>query len=123
LTLPSGIQQTSLAVAPAAVNIDTATCVRQVSQLDVSLIGYDNTYSASQLAFTFFDKTGATMQPGVIRVDVTSDFRLYFNSTKAGGVFALLATFPVSGNSALVVAVDIQITNSAGVVKVQRINF
>ncbi len=123
LTLPSGIQQTSLAVMPAAVNIDTATCVRQVNQLDVSIIGYDNTYSASQLAFTFFDKSGATMQPGVIRVDVTSDFRLYFNSTKAGGVFALLATFPVSGNTALVVAVDVQITNSAGVVKIQRINF
>jgi len=123
LTLPSGLQQTSLVVSPAAVNIETATCVRQVNQLDVSLIGFDNTYSASQLAFTFFDKSGATMQPGVIRVDVTSDFRLYFNSTKTGGAFALLATFPVSGNTALVVGADVQVTNSAGVVKTQRISF
>jgi len=123
LTLPAGIQQTSLVVVPAAVNIDTATCVRLVNQLDVSLKGFDNTYSASQLAFTFFDKSGATMQPGVIRVDVTSDFRLYFNSTKTGGAFALLATFPVSGNTSLVTGVEVQVTNSAGVVKTQRINF
>jgi hypothetical protein len=123
LTLPGGIQQTNLVVAPAAVNIDTATCVRLVNQLDVSLIAYDNTYSASQLAFTFFDKSGATMQPGVIRVDATSDFRLYFNSTKAGGAFALLATFPVSGNTSLVTGAEVQVTNSAGVVKTQRINF
>src|SRR5258708_26918501 len=99
LTLPSGIQQTNLAVMPAAVNIDTATCVRQVNQLDISLIGYDNTYSASQLAFTFLDKSGAAMQPGVIRGYVTSDFPLYFNSTKPGGPFALLATFPRSGKT------------------------
>jgi hypothetical protein len=123
LTLPSGIQQTSLVVAPAAVNIDTATCVRLVNQLDVSLIGYDNTHSASQLAFTFFDKSGAAMQPGVIRVDATSDFRLYFSSTKAGGAFALLASFPVNGNTALVAGVEVQLTNSNGAAKTQRINF
>jgi hypothetical protein len=123
LTLPNGLQQTSLVVAPASVNINTATCVRMVNQLDVSITGFDNTYSASQLAFTFVDKSGATLQPGVIRVDVTSDFRLYFNSTKTGGAFDLLAAFPISGNTALVVGVDIQITNSAGIVKIQRINF
>jgi hypothetical protein len=123
LTLPGGIQQTNLAIAPASVDITSATCVRLVNQLDVSLIGYDNTYSASQLAFTFFDKSGATMQPGVIRVDATSDFRLYFNSTKTGGAFALLASFPVSGNTALVTGAEVQVTNSNGVVKTQRINF
>jgi hypothetical protein len=123
LTLPAGIQQTNLVVAPAAVNIDKATGVRRVNDLDVSLTGFDNTYSATQLAFTFFDKSGATMQPGVIRVDVTSDFRLYFNSTKTGGAFALLATFPVSGDATQVGGADVQITNSAGVVKTQRINF
>jgi hypothetical protein len=123
LTLPGGIQQTNLVVVPAAVSIDSATCVRLVNQLDVSLRGFDNTYSASQLAFTFFDKSGATMQPGVIRVDATSDFRLYFNSTKTGGAFALLATFPVSGNTSLVTGAEVQVTNSAGVAKTLRINF
>ncbi|HEY6393022.1 MAG TPA: choice-of-anchor D domain-containing protein [Bryobacteraceae bacterium] len=123
LTLPTGLQQTSLTVAPASINIDTATGVRRVNDLDISLTGFDNTYSASQLAFTFFDRSGATMQPGVIRVDVTSDFRLYFNSTKTGGAFALLATFPVSGDATQVGGADVQITNSAGVAKTQRINF
>ncbi len=123
LALPSGLQQTSLVVAPAAVKIDTATAVRQVDRLDVSLTGFDNTYSASQLAFTFFDKSGATMQPGVIRVDVTPDFRLYFSSTKTGGAFALLARFPISGDATQVAGTEVQITNAAGVVKTQRINF
>ncbi len=99
LTLPSGLKQTSLVVAPAAVKIDTATGVRRVNDLDVSLTGFDNTYSASQLAFTFFDRSGATLQPGVIRVDVTPQFRLYFNSTQTGGAFALRATFAVSGDA------------------------
>jgi len=123
LALPSGLQQTSLVVAPAAVKIDTATGVRQVDRLDVSLTGFDNTYSTSQLAFTFFDKSGATMQPGVIRVDVTPDFRLYFSSTKTGGMFALLARFPVSGDVTQVAGTEVQITNSAGVVRTQRITF
>jgi hypothetical protein len=123
LTLPSGLQQTSLVVAPASVQIDTATAVRRVGDLDVSITGFDNTYSASQLAFTFFDKSGTTLQPGVIRVDATPEFRVYFSGSQVGGAFALLATFPVTGDVTQITGAEIQITNSAGVVKTQRINF
>lgn len=123
LTLPNGAQQASLTIAPASINFDLAHGVRRVNDLDVSITGFDNTYSASQLAFTFYDKSGATMQPGVIRVDATSDFRLYFNSSQTGGAFGLLATFPVSGDATQVAGVDVQITNSVGVAKTQRIAF
>lgn len=123
LKLPNGMQQSSLTIAPAATGLDTVHAVRRTGNLDISLIGYDNTYTASQLAFTFFDKNGATMQPGVIRVDVTSDFRLYFSSSQVGGQFALLATFPVTGDVNQVAGVEVQVTNSAGVAKSQRINF
>ena len=123
LTLPNATQQTSLTIAPAAVTFDTASGVRRVNDLDVSLTGFDNTYSASLLAFTFFDKSGGTLQPGVIRVDVTSQFKQYFSSTKTGGSFALLATFPVSGDATQVGGVDVQFTNSAGAAKTQRISF
>lgn len=123
LKLPSGTQQRSLTITPAAVGLDTVHAVRRVGNLDVSLIGFDNTYSASQLAFTFFDTNGTTMQPGVIRVDVTSDFRLYFGSSQVGGQFALLATFPVTGDVNQVAGVEVQVTNSAGVAKSQHVNF
>ena len=123
LTLPNSTQQAGLIVTPAAISFDSATGVRRVNDLDVSLTGFDNTYSASQLAFTFYDKKGATMQPGVIRVDASSDFHLYFASTQVGGAFALLASFPVSGDATQVGSVDVQLANSIGVTKAQRITF
>jgi hypothetical protein len=97
--------------------------VRRVGNLDVSITGLDNTYSASQLAFTFYDRNGTSIQPGVIRVDATSDFRLYFTASQVGGQFALLATFPVSGDVSVVTGFDVQITNTAGATKTQKIIF
>ncbi len=123
LKLPNATQQASLAIAPAAVTLATAHAVRRLGNLDISLIGFDNTYSASQLAFTFYDKNGTTMQPGVIRVDATSDFKLYFNSSQVGGQFALLATFPVTGDVNQVSGFDVQVTNSVGAAKTQKITF
>ena len=123
LTMPNGTQQTSLNVTPQPISLDTVTGVRRVNALDVSMSGFDNTYSASQLSFTFYDSKGATMQPGVIRVDASSDFRLYFANTQVGGAFALLASFPTTGDSTLVAAVDVQIVNAAGITKSQRITF
>ncbi|HEV2690096.1 MAG TPA: choice-of-anchor D domain-containing protein [Bryobacteraceae bacterium] len=123
LTMPNSKQQASLTVSPAAISFDSTNGVRRASALDVSLIGFDNTYSASQIAFTFYDKKGATMQPGVIRVDASPDFRLYFAGSQVGGMFALLATFPVSGDATQVGSVDVQLANSVGVTKAQRITF
>jgi hypothetical protein len=123
LSLPSATQQSSLTIAPSAPRVDTAGAVRRVGNLDISLIGIDNTYSASQLAFTFYDKNGITIQPGAIRVDATSDFRLYFAASQVGGQFALLATFPVSGDVNTVAGFDVQITNTAGATKTQKITF
>ena len=117
-------QQNSLTIAPAPIILDTAGAVRRVNDLDVSIIGLDNTYSASQLAFTFYDKNGATIAPGVISVDATSNFHQYFFTiSQVGGQFALLATFPVAGDVNVIAAFDAQITNSVGAAKTQRISF
>ena len=123
LNLPNTTQQIIFPISPASVILDAAGAVRRVGNLDVSVTGLDNTYTASQLAFTFYDKNGATIQPGVIRVDATSDFRLYFAATQVGGQFALLATFPVAGDVSVVTGFDVQITNTAGATKTQRITF
>ncbi len=87
LKLPNSTQQATLNITPAPVKIDRATGVRRIDALDVSLIGFDNTYSASQLAFTFYNTAGQALQPGAMRVDATSSFRNYFSSTSTGGAF------------------------------------
>ncbi|MGD0435675.1 MAG: choice-of-anchor D domain-containing protein [Bryobacteraceae bacterium] len=123
LTLPNATQQTSLTIAPAGVNIDSAGAVRLTDEINVSMDGFDNTYSASQLVFTFYDAKGNVIQPGAISVNAASSFQQYFATTTAGGTFALLANFPVTGNEADVASFDLAITNSVGVVTTQHVTF
>lgn len=128
--------QASLIIAPAAVNIASATGIQVLGgiisngepagvpvggEVDISISASDNTYSASQLAFTFFDQNGDTLQPGVIRVDETSDFQLYFDPITTGGMFELLAKFTVTGDVTQIISTDIAITNSVGVITTQHI--
>jgi len=128
--------QATLNIAPEPVSIQSATSIRLLGgvianglpagvnvagEVDISIAAADNTYSASQLAFTFFDKNGNTMQPGVIRVDATSDFQLYFNDTTTGGAFGLLAKFTVTGEVTQIISTDVAITNSVGVTTTQHI--
>ncbi len=87
----------------------------------MSVSGFDNTYSASQLAFTFYNTTGQVVPPGAINVNATSDFQQYFAATQQGGMFALLATFPVTGDTTQIVAVDIQVTNSVGITTASKV--
>ena len=121
LTMPNGTQQTTLTIAPAAIQLDSATGLRKAGELDVSLTGLDNTYTASELSFAFYDTKGAVVQPGAIPVNVASSFQQYFASTQAGGTFALLAKFPVTGDTSQIVSVDVQITSSAGTTTVQKV--
>lgn len=123
LTLEDGTPagQTTLTIPPAAVTLDTATGLRKAGELDVSLTGLDNSYSASQLSFTFYGAAGATVQPGAIPVNVSSIFQQYFASTQVGGMFALLAKFPVTGDTTQIASVTVQITNSAGSITTQQI--
>lgn len=124
LTLNGGTEpaaQATLTIAPTAVSFQSVTCVRLLGELNVSVTAFDNTYSASQLSFTFYDKKGAEIQPGAIQVDAASIFRSYFTSTQTGGAFGLLAAFPVSGDTSQIMSVSVQITNSAGVKSVTGI--
>ncbi|HYL34829.1 MAG TPA: hypothetical protein VEV17_02825, partial [Bryobacteraceae bacterium] len=121
LTLGNATQQSNLVISPAPVSFDMSTSIRKVGELDVSLTGFDNTYSASQLAFTFYDPKGGIVQPGVIHVDAAADFRQYFAAASTGGMFGLLARFPVTGDTSQIASVDVQITNSAGATTAQKI--
>jgi hypothetical protein len=114
-------QQTTLAIPPSPIILDSATAVRELGALDVAFSGFDNTYSASQLAFTFYDLKGNAMPQGAINVDAGGKFQQYFSTTQVGGMFALLANFLVTGDTTQIGFVTAQITNSAGTTTTQQI--
>jgi hypothetical protein len=123
LQLPGETNLASMVVTPTPVSLDFSSGVRRTSDVDVSLTGFDNTRSISTLAFTFFDSAGRTIQPGTLRFDASADFQRFFQPSTAGGMFALRATFPVSGDATQVTGVEVEITNTAGATRTQRLTF
>ena len=115
----------AVAIAPAPVAIDTARANRRANDLDVELIGFDNTYSVGALTFQFFDRSGALLFDGPIRVDAGSSFKNYFAAFQkdVGSAFLLRVSFPVTGDVTRVGAVEAELTNAAGPVKTQRVSF
>lgn len=122
LTMENGAQQqTSLTIPPLAVVFESENAVRELNAISVSFDGFDNTYSASQMTFTFYDVNGNALPQGVIQVNASADFQQYFSTTQAGGSFSLLATFPVTGSTLEIGYVTAQITNSLGSTTAQQI--
>jgi Abnormal spindle-like microcephaly-assoc'd, ASPM-SPD-2-Hydin len=123
LTLSGDTQSqiSSLAIAPAPIYLDSATGLRLAGELDISVAGFDNTYSASQMAFTFYNLSGAAVQPGAITVNAASTFQQYFATTQVGGMFLLLARFPVTGDTTQIGSFTMQMTNSAGTITTQSV--
>jgi hypothetical protein len=115
----------SVPIAPAAVVIDTARANRRANDLDVDLIGFDNTYSAGVLTFRFFDRSGAALFDGPVRVDAGASFKTYFAAyqREIGSAFLLRVSFPVTGDVNRVGAVEAEVVNAAGTARTQRLNF
>jgi hypothetical protein len=100
-------------ILPATIHITSASAVRQNPNLVVTINGYDNTYSAGQLSFTFYDVSGRVIAP--VTVNAATSFQQYFfTNNQAGGAFALQASFPVQGDVTQVGSVAIGLTNSIG---------
>jgi hypothetical protein len=115
LTFPNTPPLTqSFSITPALIHISSGLASRQSPALVVTLNGYDNTYSAGQLSFTFFDLKGAPIHSAVA-VDATSEFHNYFfTNDPSGGSFATQANFPVTGDITQIGSVAVTLTNSAG---------
>jgi Abnormal spindle-like microcephaly-assoc'd, ASPM-SPD-2-Hydin len=105
-------------IPPAAATIDSAKATRTTSGIDVQISGFDNTLSLAQTSFTFLRRDGSIVPPGAIRQDVTADFRRFFESSDAGGMFQMRAAFPVTGG-AEVAGVEIELVNPSGGSKIQ----
>ena len=100
-------------IPPATIHVTSASAVRQNPNLVVTINGYDNTYSAGQFSFTFYDLSGKLIAP--VTVNAATSFQQYFfTNNTAGGAFALQASFPVQGDVTQVGSVAIGLTNSAG---------
>lgn len=121
--LGSETAQATIMLAPAPIVIEAVRAVRGASGLELSLTGFDNTRSASELGFTFFDREGRLVQPGQIKVDASREFRSYFETSPLGGLFALRALFPVTGDPAGITGVEVEIRNNTGVARTGRVAF
>jgi hypothetical protein len=111
----AGDPTTLLTIPASPLALDTTTATRRTGNLDIQVTGYDNTYSAGAMTFTFLDTSGQALQAGVIRSDFTQDFRTFFTKTQTGSAFQVRVSFPVTGDTSGIGAVDVQLTNSAGV--------
>jgi hypothetical protein len=118
-------QQATLTIPPSPVNLDddTISALRLFGSLNVSFGGFDNTYSASKIAFTFYDLNNLPLPQGAIDINAAGVFQQYFTTTTVGGMFQVLAVFPVTGSTTLIGSVTAQITNSQGTSTVQQIPF
>jgi hypothetical protein len=115
--------QEILTIAPAAASLTAVTATRQSGSITIQATGFDNTQTAGKLTFTFYDAAGNPVSPGAITADETTGFASYFGASGLGGVFALTAIFPVTGNPSQVAAFDLEITNSVGTAKSARTSF
>lgn len=98
ITAARALPNPSFPIAPAPLSIDTATASNQVlGQLNLSVVGYDNTYSAGQMTFTFFDGSGTAVgQP--ISANFTSNFQSFYSGQPLGSTFLMQISFPVLGS-------------------------
>lgn len=118
----AGDATTVLTIPATAISIDSAIATRRTGDLDIQVTGFDNTYSAGAMTFTFFDTSGHALPPGAIHADFTQDFRTFFTKAQAGSAFQVRVSFPVTGDTSGIGSVDVQLTNAAGV-ETQHLNF
>lgn len=118
-------------IAPTAISIDTATASNQIlGQLDVSIAGYDNTYTAGRMLFTFFDTSGNAIGAPV-NADFTRNFTNYFSSYSTnckdgqpcGSTFLARVSFQVTGPQTQVASVAVTLTNTAGQTQTGKLTF
>jgi hypothetical protein len=107
-------QQTTLTIPPGLISLDSVTAVRIPGELDISIAGFDNTYTASGVTFTFYDLKNNPLTQGAMNVDATGEFQPYFKSTQYGGMFQMLLKFPVAGDITQIGSVAVRIVNSVG---------
>jgi len=109
----TGTASASMAISATPPAVDHAIATSRSGDLDIQVWGYDNSYSAGAMSFTFYDLNRNVIQPGAVQADFTPQFRTYFATANAGSAFQMRVSFPVTGDSSQILAVDVRLTNSA----------
>lgn len=119
----SGDPTTSLSLAPLPVQVENAAATAIAGALNIQVWGFDNTYSAGAMSFTFYDTTGAQIGSGPILANFGSAFLTYFAAATDGSAFQMLVSFPITGNAAEIGSVNVQLTNTAGTSTISQLEF
>jgi hypothetical protein len=119
----SGDPSTSLTLAPLPVQIENAAATAIAGALNIQVWGFDNTYSTGAMSFSFYDDSGNAIGSGPVPADFSSAFLNYFAKSADGSAFQMLVSFPITGNSAEVGSVNVQLTNSAGTASISQLGF
>lgn len=109
-----GDPTTTLTIPAALLSLDSTTATRRAGNLDIQVTGFDNTYAAGAMVFTFFDSSGQAIQPGAILADFTQAFRTFFTKTQSGSAFQVRVSFPVTGDASGIASVEMKLSNNAG---------
>jgi hypothetical protein len=116
----------SYVIAPAAPVISSSTLGVATNEpdLELTLVGFDNSQATSGLTFEFYTTDGSVVSPGLISLnstdptsvlDATSDFSTYYKAnTPLAGKFQVTATFPVSGDITQILKAVVTLSNPSG---------
>lgn len=106
------VEQRTVSIPAAAVELTEAAAARTAAGIELRLAGFDNTRTAGQIVYTFYDRNGNALP--AIAVDNRAEFARYFAESDAGGRFVLRAVFPVTGDSLWIAEFAVQMSNGAG---------
>lgn len=108
-------QQVDVVLEPSPIVYASIDAKRESNALDVTVNGFDNTRTAGQLSFSFFDSQGAFIGKP-ITADFTELFYQYFYQSEynAGGMFKMTAHFPVTGGTGQIHSVQLDLINTSG---------
>ena len=91
-------------------------------QLDLAVVGYDNTYSAGTMTFTFLDATG-NMIGSPIDGQLHFELSAYFAMYKSGSYFLMRISFPVKATRCRCRQWPATLTNTAGQTQTGMLTF
>jgi len=117
-----GQANTTLTVAPAPIALTQTSATSRANELDIVVTGFDNTYTAGPMSFTFYD-TGGKPMGGAITADFSSNFTAFYQAQVGGSTFLMRVSFPVTGNVATVGSVQASLNNAAGSVSTGSLAF
>ncbi|MFN7936167.1 MAG: hypothetical protein U0R19_22740 [Bryobacteraceae bacterium] len=117
------LSEASYTIDPAPVVAETVTVKRGIEIMEVTIKGFDNSRSADQVSFRFYNREGVEVPPGILTSLVAEKFRAYYETTAVGGMFQMLAVFPASTTTITIAGAEVEFKNRYGISRTERLSF